>query len=131
MTSRLAGDRGAVVLGWLTRLVIVLSVLGVIGIDAIALASARVSAEDHAHTAARAAVQAVRDGKDLQRAYDAALGEVVGHGDTIDAPTFTAAPDGSVTLTLRRQASTVLVDRVGPLRGWTMISSTVTGRPRT
>lgn len=123
------GDRGDIVLGWLTRVVVVLALLGVVGFDVVSLLSARVTAEDHARTAVRAAAASYEASRVPQAAYDAALGEVVAFGDSIDAPTFTTAPDGTVTLTLRRQAPTLLLERIPPLRDWALVTTTVQGRP--
>ena len=121
-------DRGDIVLGWLTKLVAVLAVLGVLGFDAISLGAARFQAEDHAQLAARAAAESYRTGKDLQAAYDAAVAQVLEYGDTIDPQTFTVAPDGTVTLTLQRVASTMVVERIGPARDWVNMTSTVSAR---
>ena len=128
-TMTLEGDRGDIVLGWLTKLVAVLAVLGVVAFDAISLGAARFSVEDDAQTAARAAVASYRDSKDVQRAYDAALAEVSAAGSTIDAPTFVVGPDGSITLTVRTTAPTLLLEKVAPLRDWAETTATVTGRP--
>jgi Tfp pilus assembly protein PilV len=122
------GDRGDIVLGWLTKLVVVLGVLGVVGFDLISLGSTRFQAEDHAQAAARAAVESYRSGQDLQAAYDAAVAEVAPHGDTVEASTFTVDPQGQVTLTLHRTAPTMVVEKVAPLRHWAQMTSTVTGR---
>lgn len=121
-------DRGDIVLGWLTKLVAVLAVLGVIGFDAISLGATRFQAEDHAQLAARAAAESYRTGKDLQTAYDTAVAAVLEHGDTIDPQTFTVAPDGSVTLTLLRIAPTLVLEKIGPAKDWARMSSTVSAR---
>jgi exosome complex RNA-binding protein Csl4 len=122
-------DRGDIVLGWLTKVVATLAVLGVVGFDLISLGSARFQAEDHAQSAVRAANESYRSSKDLQAAYDAAVAEVVEHGDTIDAQSFTVGPDGRITLTLRRTAATIIVEKVAPLRDWAQVESTVSARP--
>ena len=126
---RPSGDRGDIVLGWLTKLVAVLAVLGLLGFDAVSLALARFTAEDHAQTAARAAAEAFSQTHVPQTAYDAALGAVVTHGDRIDPASFATAQDGSVTLTLSREAPTLLLDRVPQLRQFTRMSATATARP--
>ena len=123
------GDRGDVVLGWLTKLVATLAVLGVIGFDLVSLGAARFQAEDHAQTAVRAANESWKSAKDLQAAYDAALAEVVEHGDTIDPQTFTVGPDGSITLTLHRTAPTMVVEKIGPVRSWADVEVTVSAAP--
>ena len=122
-------DRGDIVLGWLTKLVVVLAVLGVIGFDLISLGTARFQAEDHAQSAVRAASSSYAGSQDLQQAYDAALAEVVEHGDTIDPQTFTIAPDGTVTLTLHRTAPTMVVEKIAPLREWADVARTVSATP--
>lgn len=119
-------DRGDIVLGWLTKLVVTLSVLGVIGFDLVSLGATRFQAEDHAQTAARAAAGAYAGPTSLQAAYDAAVAEVVAHGDTIDPQTFSVSPEGTVTLTLHRLAPTLLVEKVGPLREYADVRRTVT-----
>ena len=123
------GDRGDIVLGWLTKLVATLAVLGVVGFDLVALGATRFQAEDHAQAAVRAANETWKSSKDLQAAYESALAEAAEHGDRIDPQTFTIASDGAITLTLQRTAATVLVEKVGPLRGWAQVSTTVSGRP--
>lgn len=126
---RPTGDRGGIVLGWLTRVVAVMAVLGLFGFDAISMASTRVTAEDHAQLAARAAAESFEQTQGLQSAYDAALREVTASGDTIDAPSFRAAADGTVTLTLHRVAPTLVVSRIPPVRDWARQSATVTTLP--
>ena len=122
------GDRGDIVLGWLTRLTVTIAVLGVLAFDGVSLVKARFSAEDSAQTAARAAAEVFRDTHDVQKAYDAAYAVAVEHGATVDAPTFRPATDGSVTLTLRETAPTLVLRRVPPARGWADVAATVTGR---
>ncbi|MCW2680118.1 MAG: hypothetical protein JWM62_1519 [Frankiales bacterium] len=123
------GDRGDIVLGWLTKLVLTLGVLGVIGFDLVSLGAARFQAEDHAQAAVRAADESWESAKDLQTAYDAALAEVLEHGDSIDPQTFTVGQDGSITLTLHRTAPTMLVKKIGPARNWAEVDVTVSARP--
>jgi len=125
----LSGDRGDIVLGWLTKLTVALAVVGLVGFDAVALGATRFQAEDHAQTAARAAVASWSADKDLQKAYDAALAEVAADGDTLDAEAFSVAPDGAVTLRLRREVPTLLIEKVPQLHSWTEVTRTVTGRP--
>jgi type II secretory pathway pseudopilin PulG len=117
------------VVGWLARLVVALSVLGVLALDGFAWASARVTAQDRAEAAGRAASSAYAGTADVQRAYDAALAEVSGQGDAIDPTTFTATADGTVTLTLAHEASTLVLHRVPRLERLTLLSATVTTAP--
>lgn len=122
-------DRGDIVLGWLTKLVVTLAVLGVIGFDLISLGTARFQAEDHAQNAVRAASEVYKTPADVQAAYDAALAAVVEHGDTIDPNSFAVSGDGTVTLTVHRTATTMLVEKIGPLRAWADVTRTVSASP--
>ena len=126
---RVTSDRGDIVLGWLTKLVVILSLLGVVGFDLASLASTRFQAEDHAQSAARAAARAWTGPATLQAAYDAAVAEVVEHGDTIDPQSFSVRPDGTVTLTLLRTAPTLVVEKVPPLKEFTEVRRTVSVTP--
>ena len=122
------GDRGDIVLGWLTKVVVTLGVLGVIGFDAMSLVSTRFQAEDHGQLAARTASATYQSSKSLQAAYEAAVAEVAEYGDVVDPASFAVAPDTTITLTLRRTARTMLVERIAPLRDWALIETTVSGR---
>lgn len=122
-------DRGDIVLGWLTKVVASLALLGLIGFDAMSLAVARVQAEDSAQQAVRAAAATYASTRDLQAAYDSAVAKVAAAGDTIDPAGFGVASDGAVTLSLRRDAPTLLVEKVAPLRTYAEVVRTVTGGP--
>ena len=108
-------DRGDIILGWLTKLVVVLSVLGVLGFDAVSLVQARFQASDRAATAAGAAAAEYATSKDVQKAYNAAFATTVDN-DTIETGTFKVASDGTVDLRLHHEATTLLVQRISPLR---------------
>lgn len=123
------GERGDIILGWLTKLVVALAVVGTVGYDGVSLGIAQFAVEDDGATAARAAADAYRAKPDLQAAYDEAYLQVADSGDTVDAPSFAVGPDGAVTLTLRREVSTLLTHRIPPLRHWTEVTRTVTSRP--
>ena len=125
-------DRGDIVLGWLTKLVVVMALLGVVGFDLVSMGAGRLQAEDEAQAAARAAVTSFKADKDLQAAYEAALAHLSKQGavgSTISPESFSVAPDGAVTLTLEHTAPTLVVEKVPQVRSWATASATVTGRP--
>lgn len=117
------------VLGWLTKVVATLAVLGLVGFDAVSLGAARFRAEDRAQQAARVAAESFSSTKDMQTSYEAALDEVLDTGDTIDPASFTVSPQGWVTLSLRHETATLLVEKIAPLREYAVVTRTVTGRP--
>jgi hypothetical protein len=125
---RVGGDRGDVVLGWLTKLVVILGVLGLLAFDGISLAQARFQAADHATTAASAAADDFKISHNLQKAYNAAYATVTGN-DTIETKTFQVATDGTVTLRLHHEATTLILKHIGPLKHWADAVETGEGRP--
>lgn len=125
---RVSGDRGDVVLGWLTKLAVILGLLGVVAFDGISLAQARFQAADHATTAASAAADDYKSNHDLQKAYNAAFATVSGN-DTIETKTFQVATDGTVTLRLHHEATTLILNHIGPLKHWADAVETGEGRP--
>ena len=122
------GDRGDIVLGWLTKLAAVLGALGLVGFDGIAVAQAHFQASDRATTAAAAAADEYRSTHDVQRAFDAAYA-TIGTNDTIETKTFQVASDGTVTLRLHHVATTLLLHRIGPIKDWADAVETGHGRP--
>ncbi len=103
-------------LGWLTKLVVVLSALGLVGFDLIAVVQGRVLAEDRAGTAARAAADSYQSSRSTQQAYDAAYATLIGD-DSIETTTFRVGPDGAVSLRLHHHSTTLLLEKIGPLAG--------------
>jgi hypothetical protein len=125
-------DRGDIVLGWLTKLVVVMSLVGLVGFDAISIGVGRLKAEERAGEAARAAVRSWSQTQDVQAAYQAAVATSSADGlteDTIDPATFYVGPDGSVTLTVRHTASTLVVEKVDAVADWAVSTATTTASP--
>ena len=130
--ARADGDRGDIVLGWLTRLTVSLAVLGLVGFDGISLAVGHVQTQDHANDAGHAAAAAYASSKDVQVAYDAALQALADDGaaaDTVDPASFDIAPDGSVQLHVRHVSTTLLLQKLGPLRHYAVAAVAVSVAP--
>lgn len=111
-----AADRGDIVLGWLAKLVVALSVLGAISFDGISLLHARVSVADTADHAAVAARDAWLDTKNVEFAYTAAQSTAKDAGGTVPANGMVIEPDGSVRVTVQQTAPTFMLRHVGKLK---------------
>ena len=125
---RRARERGDIVLGWLTRVVLALVAAGIVLFDVVSVAVARVSVADDANTAARAASEAYATERNVQGAYDAAAFAAGGRGESVAPLEFRVAPDGQVSLRLSRTARTVVLGRIGPLRHLGTVSANGRGR---
>src|SRR5215218_5332062 len=66
-------DRGDIVLGWLTRIVVVLGIAGLGLYDAISVGTTAVNLSDQANHAAREASESWAATDDVQAAFDAAV----------------------------------------------------------
>lgn len=119
-------ERGDIVLGWLTKLVVVLSALGLVAFDALSVGVASLSLADDGRAAAREASSVWLDTGRVQPTYDAAVrsAQDADPGNDVPADTFTIAADGTVTLTIRRTPPTLIAHRVGPLREQLALSRT-------
>ncbi len=115
----LRGDRGDIVLGWLTKTVVTVAVFGVIVFDSLAVFAGRMSTSDAANEAAMAASDAWHARPDIQAAYDAAEASAEAHGGQIPTATFSIDDKGTVHLQLRRQVTTLVAHRIGPLKKYT------------
>ena len=127
--NRNSRDEGAIVLGWLTKVVVVLAVLGFLSYDGIAIVSANISAADRANTLASEAADDVRTMRDVNKAYAVINAEAAEKGDSIEPQDFRVASDGHVTLVLHREATSLWMSRVGPLRRFLHVKATGEGSP--
>jgi hypothetical protein len=124
MMRTTGNDRGAARMITITRLVIVLAIVGVLGYDGFSIMSAHVNTENDAQTAAYAASQAYnsQSNHNLPAAYAAAVASVRGKGETVLTTGFTANADGTIHLTVQRIAPTVVIKHFGSLHSWTVVT---------
>ncbi len=122
-------DSGSIVLGWLTKLVIALAVIGVIGYDGASLVTANVSTSDHANQYASTGADAFKSTKDVNKAYAMVAADAEAKGDTIDITSFTIAANGYCRLTVHHTATTLWMHRVGFLKKYTVVTAQGEGAP--
>ena len=103
-------DCGDIVMGWLTRLVVGLALVALIGLDAVTVGTATVSLQDQANNAAVAARDRYAEHHDLQAALLAAQADAraANDADVVVPNSLVVARDGSVTLRLQRPIHTVV-----------------------
>lgn len=106
-------DDGSIVIGWLSKLVVLFALFGVIAYDGVNVVVANFGAADDAATAAREATDTFQRTKDVQAAYDAAVATLDGAGDAVETATFRVGDDGSVDLIVVRHPSTLWMKRIG------------------
>lgn len=107
-------------LGWMTRLVVVLSIVGVFGYDGFSILSTHIKGEDDAQNAAQAASTEWVQTHSIQAAYQAAVSYTAGRHETVLTRDFSVDSDNTVHLLLRKTAPTVVVGHIGPLHHYTV-----------
>ena len=116
-------ERGAIVVGWLTKVVAALAILGIGGYDAVAIGAARVTLTDDANAAAEAANLAWNDSRgNVQAAYNAAYVWAQQHGVEAPVDDFSVERDGTIHLRLTKTTTTLVVHHIGPLKKYTTVS---------
>lgn len=124
-------DTGDVIIGWIVRLVAILAAVGVLAFDALSVGSSRLSIEDQAATAARAAADTFAATHNKQNAFDSAWASATESnvGNQVDPKSFQIDPKGQARVTLTREAPTFVVRLVPPLRHWAKVRSVAVSRP--
>jgi Na+-transporting methylmalonyl-CoA/oxaloacetate decarboxylase gamma subunit len=102
-----------VVIGWLTRVVLTLTVVGIIAFDGLSVLIGRVITADKADSAAQAAAQSYRHQSDPVAAATAAA--VSAADATIVPGTLRLGEDGSATVSVHRVARTLVFRYFTPL----------------
>ena len=116
-------DSGSIVLGWLTKLMVILLLVGVVLFDFVAVGVARMSASDDANMAAQAASAEWAHSHNVQQAYDAAVEAVSNPAEHVLVRGFTIDTDGSAHLLLRRDVTTIVAYRIGALKKYTTVTA--------
>lgn len=121
-------ERGGVIVGYFTKIAVVLAVFALCAFDAVAVGVAHMSAQDVANEAAIAGADSWSNYHNRTQAYRAAEAVAEGHDATIDPKTFQARTDGTVTLVLAKDANTMLLYRTKTTKKWTHVTATGHGK---
>jgi hypothetical protein len=129
--SGLREDHGGIVVSWLLKLSVILSLCALPVYDAISITSTTGAVAEQGASAARAAATHWQDNNDVQGAYDAAVVAVAEKNPQgrVNPEDFRIEPDGTVHLSIEGTAKTILVYRVGPISDWSKIHQRASGRP--
>jgi hypothetical protein len=122
------GDRGDVLLGWFTKVALVLGLFGIVSFDAVSVGVAKMNAQDTAASAAAAGAEAWSESHNLQRAYRAASAYADEHGGTIDPKAFSIDSNGTVSVRMDKDATTLLLYRTKTTKKWAHVSATAARR---
>ncbi|MCY7372642.1 MAG: hypothetical protein LH461_02920 [Spirochaetaceae bacterium] len=123
-------DRGDIVLSWLTRLVVIFGLAGVVFFDAISVGVTATTLSDQGNYAARDASEEWQTTKSVQKAYDTAVKTAVEANplNTVDPVSFRVDDDNTVHLTISREATTLVLYRWSRTAGWAQLDREAKGK---
>ena len=116
------------IVGYFTRLAVVLAAFGLLSFDAVSVGVAKMSAADTANEAAQMGAESWVQDHNRTAAFRAAESFAQEHGATIDVKSFRIDADGTVWVTLTKEATTLLFYRTSATRKWTRITASGHGR---
>ena len=127
---RSISDRGDIILGWLTKLVVVLGVAGLFLFDAISLGTTAMNLSDQGSYAARQASEVWQTTNSMQKAYEAAAATATEQNaeNVVVAKTFRIDEDNTVRFTIKRTADSILLFRWDKSAEWAKVSREAAGR---
>ena len=125
-----SGERGDIVLSWLSKLVVVLGLAGIVFFDAISVGVTATTLTDQGNIAARESSEVWRSTKSVQKAYEAAVTTSLESNplNTIDTESFRIDEDNTVHLTISREATTLVLHRWSRTAGWAQLHREVKGK---
>jgi hypothetical protein len=122
------GDRGVVLVSTLAKVALTIAVVGTIGYDAISIGATHLQTEDHAQQAAVMGRDALVTKKSQKAAYAAVVAFAKESGDTLEKVVI--GKDGTVAVTLSREARTIAASRVPRVKDYVVYTATaVVGDP--
>ncbi|MGZ4120090.1 MAG: hypothetical protein ACXVQ6_10930 [Actinomycetota bacterium] len=128
MSGARNGDaRGGIVLGWLFKIIVMLAILALVSFETGAVIVAKVTADRVAIDAAAEAGHELDTTRSSTKAEEVARQTAAKDGATVIA--FRIMPSGKlVQVTVRKVASTFLIQHIGPLKRFRTADSTHTGQ---
>lgn len=126
--SRLGDDAGSIVFGWLGRITVTLTVIGLICFEMMSIVVTRVGLEDTGQTAADRALTVYAESHNATSAYLAADQYAASQGAELVKKSFTVSPD-AVSFDLKKTAPTLLMYRVDATAGYAEVTTTIYAEP--
>jgi len=127
--SRLrADDSGSIVFGWLGRLTLTLTLLGVICFEVLSIVVTRVGLDDVGQTAGDRALTVYAETRNPTSAYLAADQYAASEGATLVKKSFTVSDDAT-SFKLKKTAPTLLLFRLDATAEWAQVTTTIYAEP--
>jgi hypothetical protein len=125
-----ADERGGIVIGWLTKLTVVLALFGIVMFDAISVGSTMTTVSDQGSYAALEASATWDETKDVQATFTTAVQAALEQdsANVVTPKGFRIDPDGTVHVRIHRTAHTLLLFRWSKTAKWAEVTRDARGR---
>ena len=123
-----ADETGSIVFGWLGRLTVTLSLLGIICFEVLSIVVTRVGVEDIGQTAGDRALTVYSESGNSQQAYLAADQYAASQGAKLVKKSFTIS-DEAVSFDLKKTAPTLLLFRLDATADLAEVDTTIYAEP--
>ncbi len=110
-------------MSWLVKVVLALSIVGILGYDGVSIVHIHVIAADAADQAAMRASEEWAVSKDVKKAYVSAEISAEEAGGTVPPKSLVIEADGTVHLKVRETATTFVLRHIGPLKKFAIINA--------
>jgi Flp pilus assembly protein TadG len=131
MTSPHADQRG-IVATWLIKVVLGIAIVGLAAVEGGSILFTKLGVQDAAESGATAGVEVLtRSPRDCRGAGQVAAAAVIERDSEIEpsAVAWTCFPDGRFRLTVKKEASTILVGRISAIEDWARVEGRATASP--
>jgi hypothetical protein len=130
LVASLHRDQRGIVAAFMFRLILVLTLIGIVFVEGGAIVFSKLQAQDVAESAAVAGASSWWHTRSADSARKQAVFLMEDKSPRAKMTAFTLNPaDGSVTVTVRLQANTILIQHVGFLEDYTVSRATATAQP--
>jgi len=111
-------------MGWLTRITLILALLGIVAFETLSILVVRMNIQDTASQAANDAQTSWSASHNPVLAYTTAEMTAEQAGATIPQKSFVIKPDGSVHFVIEQTAKTLVLHDIHPLAKWAFVRTT-------
>ena len=127
--ARLHRDQRGIVASYMVKLILVITLIGIVFVEGGALVFSRLQAQDVAESAAVAGASSWWHTKNAATARKQAMLLTSDKSPRAKMTAFTLNTDGSVSVSIRLQANTFLLQHVAFLEDYTVTRATATAQP--
>jgi uncharacterized membrane protein len=129
LVASLHRDQRGIVAAFMFRLILVLTLIGIVFVEGGAIVFSKLQAQDVAESAAVAGATSWWHTRSPDSARKQAVLLMEDKSPRAKMTAFTLNPDGSVSVTVRLQANTILIQHVSFLEDYTVSRATATAQP--